>query len=75
MTSYFYRNNHTFLIDKSKLKLEAQSIEICNALYEAVYNEFAGAVYNSNYNKLNSLEKLNKMNIFAENWLKSKGLL
>jgi hypothetical protein len=70
-----YRQNHKFIIDESKLKPEARRSDICNALYAALYLEFAGAHTNPDYSKLTSLEKMNKINEYANAWLKEIGLI
>lgn len=74
MEKIIYRKNKLFCIDKSKLKPEAQTPEVCSALYAAIYSEFSGAIYNKDYNNLTSLERLNKLNEFATEWLEERGL-
>lgn len=75
MEKIIYRKNKLFCIDKEKLKPEARKTDICNALYGAIYIEFAGANYNQDYSKLNVFQKLDKVNEFANNWLDERGLL
>jgi hypothetical protein len=70
-----YRQNHKFFVDESKLKPEARRSDICNALYAAIYLEFAGAHTNPDYSKLTPLEKMNKLNEYANTWLKERGLV
>jgi hypothetical protein len=71
----FYRENKLFKIDKSQLNSVNTTTEVINSLYAAVYTEFAGASDNPKYRKLNHAQRMNKLNEFAENWLKKKGLL
>lgn len=64
-----------FIIDKAKLKPAAQKEDVCQALYAAIYQEFSGANYNEDYSSLTPLERMNKLNEFARNWLKERKLL
>lgn len=75
MENIIYRKNKMFCIDKTKLILEAQKNNIIMSLYAAIYTEFIGANYNQDYMNLSSLEKLNKVNEFANNWLTERGLV
>lgn len=75
MEKIVYRKNKMFCIDKSKLKPEAQKNDIITALYAAIYTEFLGANYNADYKDLSSLERFEKLNEFAFNWLSTRGLL
>lgn len=72
--TYVYRKNHKFHIDKTKLKPAAQSDEICNAMYAAIYLEFRGADKNINYRHLNYIQRFEKLNEFVEKWLKDRKL-
>lgn len=74
MLTLIYRKNGKFFIDQSQLKIESRKTEICNALYEAIYKEFMGASENSVYKSLTPLEKMQKLNDFAHDWLKNRGL-
>jgi hypothetical protein len=69
----FFRYNNEFRIKDSELPEKARNVVIKNALYAAVYEEFFGASENFKYKNLTTLERINKLNQFAENWLKSKG--
>lgn len=74
MKTVIIRKNNKFWIDRTQLSAAANKETICNALYAAIYTEFLGASKNPNYMHLNNLEKLNKLNEFALNWLKIRGL-
>jgi len=69
-----YRQTNRFIINKAELKPKANTTEIRNALYAAIYDEFSGAVKNPKYRNLTSIEKMNKLNEFANNWLQKRGL-
>jgi hypothetical protein len=71
----FYRKNHRFVIDDSKLRPEARRTDIQNSLYLSVYSEFLGAVNNVKYKDLTPAARIAKINEYAENWLRQKGLL
>jgi hypothetical protein len=75
MENIVYRKNKMFCIDKAKLSQKARKDEIINALYAAIYTEFAGANYNDDYKNLNSLERLTKINEYANKWLSERGLV
>lgn len=75
MEKIIYRRNRMFCIDKSKLKPAAQKNDIMNALYAAIYKEFSGANYNSDYSNLTTIDRLEKVNQFAHSWLNERGLL
>lgn len=70
----FYRQNNQFKIDDSKLSQKAKNTQIKNALYAAVYQEFFGASENTKYKDLTLVQRINKLNEFADNWLKERGL-
>lgn len=74
MKRYFYRQTNQFVLDKTQLSSSAQRTENMNALYAAVYTEFFGASENPKYMKLTPFERINKLNEFAGQWLKDKGL-
>ena len=74
MEQLVYRRNKLFVIDKSKLKPEAKSDNVCNALYAAIYSEFVGASTNPKYKGLNLKEMMEKLNEFSWDWLKQRGL-
>lgn len=63
-----------FVIDKSQLETKAKKDDVCNALYGAIYREFAGAAKNPRYKGLDHKSMLEEVNSFAFNWLKEKGL-
>lgn len=73
MKQVIYRKNKMFVIDQDELKPSARRPDVLNALYAEIYTEFNGASYNPLYEKLTNLEKFNKLNEFAYNWLKSRG--
>lgn len=73
MKQVIYRKNKMFVIDQDELKPSARRPDVLNALYAEIYTEFNGASYNPSYEKLTNLEKFNKLNEFAYNWLKSRG--
>lgn len=75
MDNIIYRKNKMFMIDKSKLKPAARKDDVCVALYAAIYQEFSGANYNQDYSNLTPLERMNKLNEFARNWLAERKLL
>lgn len=75
MKKYFYRQNNQFVIDSDLLSSKANTTAVINGLYAAAYLEFRGAVENPKYKDLTALEKMNKLNEFAHNWLKTRGLL
>lgn len=74
MKQYIIRRNNQFIINKAILKEEANRSDIHNALYAAVYSEFAGANRNKDYKHMTGLERFNEVNKFAEKWLKERGL-
>ena len=74
MKPLIYRYNGLFFIDKEQLSKEANTLEVCNALYIAISKEFTGACENPLYNKLTMSEKMDKVNSFAHDWLKQRGL-
>lgn len=73
MKQVILRKNKMFIIDQEQLKPTARRPDIINALYAELYAEFSGASYNPNYEKLTNLEKVNKINEFAYNWLNKRG--
>ena len=75
MENIIYRRNKLFCIDKSKIKSQVHKDDACVALYAAIYTEFAGAIYNKDYKDLTSLERLGKVNEFANKWLSERGLI
>lgn len=74
MENIIYRKNRMFCIDKTKLSKKANKNDIILALYSAIYTEFSGANNNLDYSNLTSLEKLQKVNEFANKWLNERGL-
>lgn len=73
MKQVILRKNKLFIIDEEQLKPAARRPDILNALYAEMYTEFSGASKNPLYEKLTSLEKFNKLNEFAFNWLNKRG--
>jgi hypothetical protein len=71
----FYRQNRYFKIDTTQLSGNALNPQNINALYSAVYKEFIGAVKNPKYKDLTPMQKMTKLNQFAQTWLTTKGLL
>lgn len=74
MKQIVYRKNHKFYIDIDELSPKAKSTQVCNALYAAIYAEFMGADQNPKYSGMTYLDRFNKVNEFANNWLKERGL-
>ena len=64
-----------FKIDQSMLPKESRKISIINALYIALFKEFAGAVKSDKYKHLTNQQKMEQINIFAEAWLKERHYL
>ena len=73
MKQIFYRQGKLFKIDLDQINEKAKQTDIINSLYAAVYEEFRGSVEKKEYKNLTNLERLNKLNEFALNWLKQKG--
>lgn len=74
MKTIINRKNNMFCIDRSKLSSKANKDEICNAIYAAIYREFAGAATNPAYKGLTNLQKMNRINEFVNKWLFDRGL-
>lgn len=70
-----YRKNLKFYINESKIKPQFRKVDVINALYGAIYEEFKGAIHNSKYVNMTPVEKIQQVNIFAEDWLKKRGFL
>lgn len=68
-----YKNNR-FVIIRNNLNEQENKTDIINLLYLAMYKEFFGASENPKYKNLNVLDRLVKINEFANNWLDKKGL-
>lgn len=75
MENIIYRKNKMFCIATDKLSKKANKPDVLLALYSAIYTEFSGANYNLEYKNLTSLEKLDKVNQFANQWLSERGLI
>ncbi len=75
MKQVIYRKSKMFVIDEEQLKPAGRKNEIYNALYAAIYTEFQGASRNPNYGHMTNLEKLEQVNLFANNWLQVRGLI
>ena len=69
----FNHYNGRLVIDDNSLNPAAQNTMVKNALYAAIYSEFLGANKNEKYKKLNTLQRFNKLNEFATQWLKDRG--
>lgn len=63
-----------FVIDRSQLSAAANKEGICNALYGALYSEFKGAAKSPTYKGLTPKDMLTQVNMFANDWLKTRGL-
>lgn len=74
MKQFVKRKNRLFIINENQLKPKAKTTENINALYAAIYLEFRGAINNPKYTGLNDKQRLEKVNLFACNWLKDRGL-
>lgn len=75
MSNIVVRKNRMFVIDKSQLKAKAKKDDVCNALYSAIYLEFAGASKNPRYQGMDAKSMLEAVNGFAFSWLKERGLV
>ena len=73
MIQIIKRRNRLFKIDASLLAPEANKSDTINALYAAIYDEFKGAAYNPNYKNLTPKDRMEKLNEFANSWLKERG--
>lgn len=75
MEQLVVRRSRLFVVDKTKLQTKkAQSNEVVNALYAAIYEEFKGASTNPKYKTMNNKELMDQVNSFSWNWLKERGL-
>lgn len=70
-----YRQNLKFYINESMLKPQFRRVEVINGLYAAIYDEFKGAIHNEKYSNLTPIEKIQRVNQFAEDWLKTRGFM
>lgn len=68
-----YKNNR-FVVVRKNLSESANKTDIINSLYLAIYQEFFGASENPKYKNLSVLDRLSKVNEFANDWLSKKGL-
>ena len=75
MVQVILRKNKLFMINQEVLKPSARKPDLINALYAEIYIEFSGANYNPSYEKLTNLERFNKLNEFANAWLKTRGYI
>lgn len=73
MNSLVFRRNKQFVINEELLPKSAKNLETITSLYIAIYMEFRGAETNPKYNQLNYQQRLQEINIFADNWLKVRG--
>lgn len=71
----FYRQGSLFKINEKLLPKKANTTQVKNALYAAVYEEFKGASKNLLYRDLNPAQKMQKLNEFAVNWLQTRGFI
>lgn len=69
-----YREGKFFKVNTSLLSEKANRMDVINALYAALYEEFRGASENPVYMNLSLLERLQAVNDYASNWLKDRGL-
>ena len=69
------RNNGMFVLNEQALTIDARTPAVTNALYAAIYDEFLGATTNPKYQNLTTLERFNKLNEFARDWLSVRGFL
>jgi len=69
-----FRKNRQFIVNVAELKPKAIRVDIINGLYAAIYSEFKGASENNKYKNLTPLELMAKLNEFAYQWLKDRGL-
>jgi hypothetical protein len=74
MLPLIYKYNGKFFIDKTQLSVKVNKDDICNDLYLAIYSEFLGAAENPLYRELTFMEKMQKVNDFAHEWLRQRGL-
>lgn len=74
MSKIVIRKNNMFVIDKNQLKSKAKKEVIYNALYTAIYIEFAGASKNPRYQGKDHQSMMDEVNTFAFEWLKQRGL-
>lgn len=68
-----YRQNRLFRINEDLLPESARNLQTIQKLYYAMYLEFKGAEYSDKYSKLSYQERMEKINDFSKNWLKSQG--
>ena len=67
------RKNKMFVIEESELPEEARNSVTINALYEAIWDEFRGAINNENYRNLTVQQRIEQINIYARKWLNRRG--
>lgn len=70
-----YRRNNRFIINTDKVKDLEGKDKVLLTLYATIYSEFFGAQYSKKYKNFNSIQKLEKINTFAEEWLEERGFL
>jgi len=76
MKQVIYRQNKMFIVDKDLIVAPSNKKDkICNALYAAIYTEFAGASKHPEYAKMTNFDRVKALNEFAYDWLKSRGLI
>lgn len=75
MPDLIIRKGKLFSVNKDVLSSKANKSDIINALYFALFQEFAGAVRNDKYKNETNQQKISLMNSFAYNWLKERNLL
>lgn len=71
---YVFKRGARIVLNKEALSEEAQTTEIMNALYAAIYIEFSGATKSPKYSEMTLKDKISAVNDFAFNWLKERGL-
>ena len=70
-----YRQGKMFKINTEALPESSRTSDVINALYYNIYVEFVGASTNKKYKHLTNYQKMQEINLFAENWLKARKLL
>jgi len=73
MNQIIKRRNRLFKIDTKLLDARANNPATMNALYAAIYDEFKGAVHKPEYKNLTPKDRMEKLNEFANSWLKERG--
>lgn len=69
-----YRDGRMFKINEQLLPPKAKSFFVKNALYIALYQEFAGANSVDKYKHLTNAQKMEQICTFADKWLQENKL-